>query len=149
MKTFETEQDIMDYLEENKSSLNDNNECVTPLLVPVFVSKLTEYPNVMIKIHRWLDLETDCNFGYMMRSNQNLLREYDLNLYKFKILCEYRGPLNEEDFLDDTVRAKPKDEYIVEAAKHKDFPQDGKDIMYAIHNDIEYLSNEAKEMFIF
>jgi hypothetical protein len=150
MKTFETKTDLFQYLEENKEAINNANvEKCGPLLAPVFASEVTNDPMVMMEVHKWLDLETDANFGYVMRSNQKLLRDAKLNLYKFKILCEYRGPLDEEQFLDGTVREKPQDEYVMEAAKHPDFPEDGREIMYAIHKTVDYLSPEAQDMFIF
>lgn len=147
---FETIDEVMAYLEKNRENIdNSDNGEVAKYVLPVFASAVTDDPQNMVKVYRWLDLETDTNLGYVARNNIWKLKETDLNLYKFKILCEYRGPVNEQEFLDETVRKKPQDEYVVEAAKHKDFPQDGKDIMFSIHNDVDYLSQEAQEMFIF
>jgi hypothetical protein len=150
MKTFESKEELFNYLEANKDTIDNSNvKDSAPILAPIFASNLTDEPKVMMEVHRWLDLETECNFGYVMRSNQKLLKEADLNLYKFKILCEYRGPLDEDEFLDETVRKKPQDEFVMEAAKHKDFPEDGREIMYTIHKSVDYLSQEAQEMFVF
>lgn len=150
MPEFTSKQDIFDYLESNSKALMEaNNGDATPYLIPIFASEITDNPTIMMDIYKWLDVATDINFGYVIRENQDMLRDVNLSLYKFKILCEYRGPLELERFLDDTVRLNPHNEYIVQAAKHKDFPHEGKNIMFNIHNNTDYLSTEAREMFVF
>lgn len=147
---FKSKDEIMKYLEDNREAIDKaDTEKAGPLLAPIFASEITNDPVTMMEIYRWIDLELDCNFGHVVRSNQHLLKDANLNLYKFKILCEYRGALDEEQFVEDTVKSRPHDEYIMEAAKHKDFPVDGREVMYAIHNSVDYVSQEAQEMFIF
>jgi len=150
VKTFETLEDIIEYLKENKDSLsNCRNKENAKYILPIFASKVTDEPTNMMQVYRWFDLETDINMGYVVRENLDKLKDVDLNLYKFKIICEVRGPADEETLLDETVRKKPQDENVVTAAKHKDFPEDGRNIMYEIHKDVDFLSKEAQDMFIF
>lgn len=150
MKTFSNLDEIMKFLKTKKTSIkNASNNGAADYLLPIFASTVTNNPNNMVQVHRWLDLETETNIGSIVRTNMWKLKDVDLNLYKFKIICKVRGPVDVETLLDETVRKKPEDEYVVEAAKHKDFPEDGRIIMYEIHKDLDFLSPEAKEMFIF
>ena len=150
MKQFTDADEIYAYLRENREAISEANVGeAAKYLVPIFASSVTNEPKVMMEIYKFVDTQTEANLGWIARQNISKFKDVDLTLYKFKILCEYRGPLNEEDFLDATVREKPQDEYVIEAAKHKDFPIDGREIMYAIHKDVDYLPAEAQEMFIF
>jgi len=150
MRQFADDKEIYAFLKENKEAIAEaNNAEAVKYLLPIFASPVTNDPKVMMAIYKYIDLETEAHLGCVARENIKELKDVDLSLYKFKILCEYRGPLNEEDFLDATVREKPQDEYVMEAAKHKDFPVDGREIMYAIHKTVDYVSPEAQEMFIF
>ena len=49
----------------------------------------------------------------------------------------------------DFVKANSNSENVMEVTKHKDFPQEGKDYMYEIYPEVEYLSKEAQDIFVF
>jgi len=149
MKEFKTVDEIFSYLNDKRDDIEiASNNTAAKILYPIFASELTNDPKVMMEVYQYIDLEIDTDFGYIIRDNQKLLKNADLNLYKFKILCSYRGPLDEEQFLD-YIADNTSDEYIMEAAKHKDFPPEGKTILFEKYNDISYLPNEAQEMFVF
>ena len=149
-KTFNSKEEIFEFLNENKQAIIDANvEQSGQYALPVFASPITDDPYVMQEFHRWFDLETNSSLGYIVRVHVPKLMGVPLNLYKFKILCEYRGPLNEEDFVNDTVYKDPYIEEIKIIAKHPDFPQAGRDYMYEIHEDVDYLTSEAKDIFVF
>lgn len=157
MQTFNNIQEIEAYLtiKALKLSTTTSTDEVFKLILPVFVSPVTDTPTAMQVVARWFDLNTPYSLLTIIRTDVEKLLSFDLNLYKFKILCGQRGPLSLElfnahilevkDFLD-----RPKSSEIIKIlGKHKDFPRDSKEILYAKYQDDAYLPEEAKSLFIF
>jgi len=137
------------YLDTHMDIIEDaNNEEVMPYIMPIFISPLTDDPKIMIMFHTWLDKHVSTDLRYIIESNLSLLDNVDLNKYKLKIIMGIRGPID-GDIFDEYVEANSSSDTVIEIAKHKDFPQSAKDIMYKIHKDVDYLSAEIKESFIF
>jgi hypothetical protein len=150
MKTFNTETELFKFLEDNKEAIYEaNNGIIGNYVIPVFASPLTDDPRIMRTVKKWFDLETDTDFGYAVRVHAKKLYETDLSLYKLKIICEYRGPLDEEQFLESVIYTDKHTEAVQNIAMHKDFPVDGKNYMYEQYKDVEYLVQEAQDLFVF
>lgn len=149
-RQFTSKEQIFEYLEHNKDAIDDANvEQAGEYVTSIFASPITDDPKVMMEVHRWFDLETNTDFGHVVRKHFDDLLETDLNLYKFKILTSYRGPLDREQFIDDMKDRAYSDNELEVVAKHKDFPQEVRDELYKKTEDVDFLPQIAQDVFIF
>ena len=140
---------IQKFLDDNIYALEEaDNVAIKDYIIPIFKSEATDDPKVMIKFHKWLDQHIDADLRYIVTENIPMLMDATLNLYKLKVILGMRGPATEEDIIIFT-KANTNSTVLKEIAKHKNFPAKAKDIMYETHNDTEYLSQEAQDIFVF
>lgn len=140
---------IKSYLERNKEEIKDaNNAEVVHYIMPIFKHTITNDPAIMMQFHRWLDMYISANLRVIINASIDKLVDADLNEHKIKVVLGMRGPMSHDNLIE-FIRANINEHTVKEIGKHKDFPQDAKDILYEKHNDIAYLPQEAVDIFVF
>lgn len=76
------------------------------------------------------------------------LSEVDLTLAKFHVLCGIRGPINLNNFEFEVVK-QIDNATVQDFAKHKDFPLHLKTEFYNRTGEVEYLPQDAQDIFVF
>lgn len=143
---FESSEDAIDYI----VAMADKEKAI----VEVFQNKFSDDPRKFTDVLRHITIMEQKDLGLVILKNFDEFEDVDLNLYKFKLISGYRGPLVTEDHVNDfveaTVKAEPYREGYKIIAQHKDFPYDGKEFMAKYHNDLTFIVlKEAQELFIF
>lgn len=143
---FESSEDAIDYI----VAMADKEQAI----VEIFQSKFSDEPKNFRDVLRHITVMEQKDLGLVILKNFDKFMDVDLNLYKFKLITGFRGPLvsdyNVDDFIEDTVKKEPFREGYQIVAKHKDFPFAGKEFMAEYTNDITYVVlKEAQELFIF
>ena len=149
MNPFNSWDDIESFLTEHQDTIESaNNFEVGNYIIPIFASPITNNPEVMMKFHAWLDRHVSTDLRFVIEHHRESLVDADLNDYKFKIMLGIRGPID-RDILLEFVKANITNDDLLEITKHKDFPEEIKEVLYELTNDESYLSAEAKDIFLF
>lgn len=131
---------------------------LTELVVKIFETDITESPDVMMLVVQWFQMYALIDIGntaLRCHSINGCLFPLNLTMYKFKIICGYRGPLTVDGFdsyySDLLIRDVElgTESPLIEIAKHKDFSATCRIAMYTKTNDPSYLPPGALGTFIF
>ena len=147
VKQFGEVADIIDYLNEQLpvnqiQSLDISRTAVTR----AFVSPLLDDPTAMMVVSKLVRLRTNREIVDFLRCEE--LMSHSLSFYKFFVLCGVRGEVTIENFTAYVLERKEQ-VFIQHVAMHKDFPAEVKNCFYHYYGDVNYLPQEAQDIFIF
>ena len=149
-REFETIKEITDYLisPHDKPLYAVANNDLGSYVLPLIASELTEIPENMMLAMTIYAVETNSNIRDVVLPVFEKLHATKLSIYKFCIMCGMRGPLNLET-LEKYVIEHITVERIAIIARHPHFPVNLRKAFYDHTGEIEYLPQEAQDIFVF
>ena len=146
---FKTKDEIFDFLFKNEKTIQHHSgEELKSVVIPLFSSPLLDDPAVMMDVSNWFAIRVSKSFENLVSFNFWELKDVDLSIYKFYILCGIRGPHDDESFCDE-IKANIDNDEIDKFASHKDFPPKLKKLFYDKTKDVRFLPEVTKNIFIF
>ena len=155
---YKTSHEIITELTEIRYDIMSySDDQLTELVVKIFEPDITESPDVMMLV-QWFQMYALIDIGktaLRLHSTNGCLFPLNLTMYKFKIICGYRGPLTVDGFDSYYSDLLIRDEELgtetplIKIAKHKDFSATLRLMMYTKTNDPSYLPQGALGTFIF
>lgn len=89
----------------------------------VMSSPLLDDPETMQIVIMWVRTFFDRDFIVLVREHFDVLKNSELSLYKFFLLCGIRGEITQENFRNSLYQKKDKSDFYV-IANHKSFSED-------------------------
>lgn len=147
MIEFKSLDEIEDHIKD-LAFKTDEGQIFEEKVIDIFSSDLINDPESFAHVQSCFYVETGKFLPHIVLNNLEKLKDVDLSFFKFCILCGLRGPLEPKD-LDSQVRKNKGSAYVALIAKHKDFPAHLKQMFFEMTGEVEYLPEEAQDMFIF
>jgi hypothetical protein len=148
VKEFNTHEEVMKYLDDMFIKGKDYSYTqLACIAYPMFVSPLMTDVTFLLKVSKRFEFVTGKDLARVVAREVDLSGD-TLTLSQFYLLCSIRGPATLENFEFEVV--KKLDQPVVQAfAKHKDFPLHLKTEFYNRTGEVEYLPQDAQDIFIF